>query len=75
MVIGLLESLGRGRWALVAVACGAAAEALVAIGNVHPFPGAGLVIGGGVAVVLALPVVGALLRHPASTLATALWIP
>jgi hypothetical protein len=33
------------------------------------------VIGGGVTVVLALPVVAALLRHPASTLATALWIP
>jgi hypothetical protein len=75
MVIGLLESLGRGRWALVAVGCGATAEALVAIGDVDPFPGAGLVIGGGVVVTLALPVVAALLRHPASTLATALWIP
>ena len=75
MVVGLLESLGRGRWALVAVACGAAAEALVAISDARPFAGVGLVVGGGVIAVLALPVVVALLRRPASTLATALWIP
>jgi hypothetical protein len=75
MVVGLLESLGRGRWALVAVACGAAAEAIVAIGDLDPFSGAGLVAGGGVTVLLVLPVVVALLRRPASTLATALWIP
>jgi hypothetical protein len=75
MVVGLLESLGRGRWALVAVACGASAEALVAIGDVDPFGGAGLVVGGGVIALLTLPVVAALLRRPASTLATALWIP
>jgi hypothetical protein len=75
MVVGLLESLGRGRWALVAVACGASAEALVGIFAVHPFAGIGLVTGGGVAVAGALPVVAALLRQPASTLATGLWIP
>jgi hypothetical protein len=75
MLVGLLESLGRGRWALVAVACGALAEALVAIGDVRPFSGVGLVVGGGVIAVLALPVLVALLRRPASTLATALWIP
>jgi hypothetical protein len=75
MLVGLLESLGRGRWALVAVACGAVAEALVALSDVDPFAGVGLVVGGGVIVVLALPVVGALLHRPASTLATALWIP
>jgi hypothetical protein len=75
MVVGLLESLGRGRWALVAVACGASAEALIAIGDVEPFAGIGLVVGGGVIVALALPVVAALLARPASTLATALWIP
>ncbi len=75
MVVGLLESLGRGRWALVAVACGAAAEALVAISGTRPFSGIGLVVGGGVIAALALPVVVTLLRRPASTLATALWIP
>jgi hypothetical protein len=75
MVVGLLESLGGGRWALGAVACGAAAEALVAAFDLHPFRGAGLVIGGATVVVLVLPMVAALLRRPASTLATALWIP
>jgi hypothetical protein len=75
MAVGLLESLGCGRWALVAVACGASAEALVAIGDEHSFGGAGLVVGGGVIALLTLPVVAALLRRPASTLATALWIP
>jgi hypothetical protein len=75
MAVGLLESLGRGRWALVAVACGASAEALVGLSDVRPFSGVGLVVGGGVIVALALPMVGALLRRPASTLATALWIP
>jgi hypothetical protein len=75
MAVGLLESLGRGRWALMAVACGATAEALVAISDMHPFGGVGLVVGGGVTALLALPVVVALLRRPASTLATALWIP
>jgi hypothetical protein len=75
MVVGLLESLGRGRWALMAVACGAVAEATVVLSDLQPFAGVGLVVGGGVAVVLALPAVAVLLRHPASTLATALWIP
>jgi hypothetical protein len=75
MAVGLLESLGRGRWALGAVACGACAEALVAIGDLQPFGGVGLVVGGGVTAVLALPAVAALLQRPASTLATALWIP
>jgi hypothetical protein len=74
-VVGLLESLGRGRWALAAVACGASAEALVAIGDIDPFGGVGLVVGGGVTALLALPAVAVLLRRPASTLATALWIP
>jgi hypothetical protein len=73
--VGLLESLGRGRWALVAVTCGAVAEATVTALDVRPFPGTGLVAGGGVVVVLVLPVVAVLLRRPASTLATALWIP
>ena len=75
MLVGLLESLGRGRWALVAVACGASAEASVRLGDVDPFPGTGIVVGGAVVAALVLPVVVALLRRPATTLATALWIP
>jgi hypothetical protein len=75
MLVGLLESLGRGRWALVAVACGAGAEATVRLGDVDPFPGTGIVVGGAVVTALMLPAVAALLRRPATTLATALWIP
>jgi hypothetical protein len=75
MLVGLLETLGRGRWALLAVSCGAIAEAIVALGDVRPFAGAGLVTGGLVVTLLVLPAVVALLRRPATTLATALWIP
>jgi hypothetical protein len=73
-LVGLLETLGRGRWALLAVTCGAAAEAIVALSDLQPFAGAGLVAGGLVVTVLVLPAVVALLRRPATTLATALWI-
>jgi hypothetical protein len=74
-LVGLLESMGRGRWALVVVGCAAAAEAVVRFTDADPFPGTGLVVAGALGVVLALPVVLSLLRRPASTLATALWIP
>jgi hypothetical protein len=74
MLVGLLESLGGGRWALVAVVCGVVAEALVALADVDPFSGAGLVTGGAVVVILVLPAAVRLLRRPATTLATALWI-
>jgi hypothetical protein len=59
----------------VAVACGAAGEALARVADVQPFPGTGLVVGGSVVTLLVLPAVVALLRRPATTLATALWIP
>jgi hypothetical protein len=74
-LVGLLEALGRGRWALVAVACGAAAEAAVRLAGVQPFPGTGLVVGGAIVALLVLPAVVFQLRRPATTLATALWIP
>jgi hypothetical protein len=74
MLVGLLESLGRGRQALLAVACGAAAEAIVALADAHPFPGTGLVAGGATVALLVAPAVVVLLRRPATTLATALWI-
>jgi hypothetical protein len=75
MLVGLLETLGRGRWALPAVICGATVEAVVALGDLRPFAGAGLVAGGLVVTLLVLPAVAVLLRRPATTLATALWIP
>ena len=75
MLVGLLESMGRRRWALLAVGCAMAAELVVRLGGADPFSGTGLVVGGLLAVVLALPPVVALFSRPASTLATALWIP
>ncbi|WP_445149591.1 hypothetical protein [Baekduia sp. Peel2402] len=75
MLVGLLETLGRGRWALGAVTAGVVAEAIVAVGDLRPFSGTGLVAGGAVVALLVLPAVVALLSRPARTLATALWIP
>ena len=53
---------------------GLSAEALVALQGSAPFPGAALVAGSGLVVLLLLPAAIALVRHPALTLATALWI-
>jgi hypothetical protein len=75
LLVSLLEAMGRGRWALTAVACAAAAEAAVRLAGSDPFPGTGLVVGGALAVVLVLPAVIGQLIRPARTLATALWIP
>jgi hypothetical protein len=75
LLVSLLEAMGRGRWALAAVACAAAAEAAVRLAGSDPFPGAGLVVGGALAVILVLPAVLGQLIRPARTLATALWIP
>jgi hypothetical protein len=75
LLVSVLESLGRRDCALLAVAAGLAAEALIRLlGAGAPFAGAGLVVGGGVAVLIALPAALALLRRPASTLATSVWI-
>lgn len=73
-LVSLLESLGRGRWALIAVACAVVGEEVIRLRATDPFPGTGLVVGGGLALTLVLPAVIALLSRPASTLATALWI-
>lgn len=75
LLVSLLESMGRGRWALVAVVCAVVAEEVVRLRGTDLFAGTGLVVGGGIAVVLVLPPVIALLSRPASALATALWIP
>jgi hypothetical protein len=74
LLVSLLEVLGRGSWALLAVIGGLAAEALVALQGTAPFPGAGLVAGSGLVVILLLPAVIALISYPARTLATGLWI-
>jgi hypothetical protein len=75
LLVSLLEALGRGRWALAAVACAVTAEAAIRLAGSEPFPGTGLVVGGVLAVVLVLPAVIGQLIRPARTLATALWIP
>jgi hypothetical protein len=72
--VSLLESMGRGRWSVIAVACAAATTLGLRLSHADPFPGAGMVAGGALAIVLVLPAVVAMLSRPASTLATALWI-
>jgi hypothetical protein len=75
LLISLLETMGRGGWALIAVACAATIEAVIRARGTDPFAGTGLVVGGTAAIALVLPAVIALLSRPARTLATALWIP
>jgi hypothetical protein len=75
LLVSLLESMGRGGWALAAVAVAVIAEAVARVRGIDPFPGVGLVLGGGAAIVAVVPAVVALLSRPARTLATALWIP
>jgi uncharacterized membrane protein (DUF441 family) len=75
LLVALLEAMGRGRWALTAVALAVAAEAGVRLAGSDPFPGTGLVVGGALAVFLVLPAVVGQLVRPARTLATAMWIP
>ena len=74
LLAGVLESLGRARAVLIAIACAAGAEAYLRWSDVAPFPGAGMVVGGIVAAVFLVPLAVVVLGRPASTLATALWI-
>jgi hypothetical protein len=74
LLAGVLESLGRARAVLIAIACAVGAEAYLRWSDVAPFPGAGMVVGGIVAAVFLVPLAVVVLGRPASTLATALWI-
>lgn len=74
LIISLLESVGRAFWALAAVVCAVAGEALVVVLGFDPVRGTGLIVGASVAVLVALPAAIALLSRPADTLATSLWI-
>jgi hypothetical protein len=74
LLVSLLESVGRSRWALMAVICAIAAEQAVRLAGPSPFPAAALIAGASLAVLVALPAAIALLSRPASTLATSLWI-
>jgi hypothetical protein len=75
LLVSLADALGRGRWALGALVCAAAAEAVVSSRVPDLAVGGGLVVGGACVIALLLPVVLLLLSRPATTLATALWIP
>ena len=75
LFVGLLESLGRGVWALAALAVGIAGEAAaVRLTELGAVAGGGLIVGASLAVVIALPVAIAALSRPATTLATSLGI-
>jgi hypothetical protein len=74
LLAGVLESLGRARAVLLALACAAGAEAYLRWSDEAPFPGAGLVVGGAVAAALLVPIAVVALARPSRTLATALWI-
>lgn len=73
LFLGLLESIGRGAWALLALIAGIAAEAAV-LALPATIAGAGLIAGAAVALAVALPVALAALARPATTLATSMGI-
>jgi hypothetical protein len=72
---GLLEAVGRGRWAIVALVAGVAGEvAWQLLTGPGAIAGGGLIVGASIAILVALPVAVAMLCRPAATLATALGI-
>jgi hypothetical protein len=73
MLVGLLESIGRARWAFAGVAAGVAVE-LAAPGDLVGVPGGALIAGAAIAVLVVLPAVVAALARPALTLATSIGI-
>jgi hypothetical protein len=75
LLVSLLESVGRAPWALAAVVCAVAGEAVVSRWDGVSTTGLGLIVGSALAVLVALPIAIAVLSRPARTLATALWIP
>ena len=74
LLVSLVEALGRGGWALLALAGALAAEAVAGLDGRHLFPGGGLAAGSAVAILVLLPVAIALVSRPGRTLATRLWI-
>jgi hypothetical protein len=75
LLLSLLESLGRGRWALFALVGGIGAEGVTLAASALPaLSGGRLIVGASVVVVLALPIAVATLGRPATTLATSMGI-
>jgi hypothetical protein len=75
LLVSLLEAVARPGPALGALGCGILAEVLVQTEDLVGFAGGGLVVGASLATTLAAPAAVVLLRRPATTLATSLWIP
>jgi hypothetical protein len=75
LLAGLLEAIGHGAWALLALGGGIAGEvSALALTGLSSVSGGGLIVGASIAVVIALPMAMTLLSRPAMTLATALGI-
>jgi hypothetical protein len=75
LLAGLLEAIGCGREALLALGAGIAVEAgALTLTPLADVSGGGLIAGASVAVLIALPLAVAALNRPAMTLATALGI-
>ena len=75
LFVSLLVSLGRMTWALVAVSAAVLVEVWVELPAALAQPGSGLVAGGLIASIIALPPLVKLFLRPGRALATAVWIP
>jgi hypothetical protein len=74
LLVGVLDALGRPWVAGLGVAAGVAGAALERLLG-SPFPGAAMLAGGTLALLVLIPAVLTRLARPARTLATSLWIP
>ena len=74
LVVSLLESLGHAHVAVVAVAVALAGELGVGLSGSAPAAGAGLIVGGALGALVALPPTIRLLVLPGRALATSFWI-
>jgi hypothetical protein len=69
LVIALLEAFGRWGWGLAAAASGCTVALAIDLADGHPFPGVRILLAAAVALAVGTPVLVALLREPARTLA------
>ncbi len=74
LFVSLLVSLGRMTWALVAVSAAVLVEVWVELPAALAQPGSGLVAGGVIASIIAIPPLVKLFLRPGRALATAVWI-
>jgi hypothetical protein len=74
LLVGLLEAVGQGGWAVIALLIAIAAEIYVSSWDGEYPAGLGLITGAGTAVVISLPIAVFVMSRPATTLATRLRI-